>query len=372
MKKTMIHSMWCLFVVIAGIAFMTSCVSDEGDSNSCTAIDSEVAIKFNIGSADAETRATETKQEDGWQAWNENKITRLNLLLFDANGGLIKHLTWNNTYDGSENNQYYTIDIPKIELTRDEVANAEHIYLIANADETTLPDNFEGTEEKLKQKQLTGLNPYEKQNLFTMDAIGTPSDEGHNKVIKFELTRAMAKIRIYIENMDVSQVSCKFMNYADITSLVSESSVAMPDKVLLRRDVDYKIDMQKWEGDRKTKLVFYSYPNDWFDSSNPQPWVDQPIIKERQTYIMIKAPFEDKMYYYKIPVNYRLPDDGDEDKTDTDHYHDLYQLRRNHIYDITVKIDRAGGTDNEPVQLLPLEYQVQDWTGGKGGTMDFN
>ena len=47
-------------------------------------------------------------------------------------------------------------------------------------------------------------------------------------------------------------------------------------------------------------------------------------------------------------------------------YRHLYQLQRNYIYDITVTIDREGGTETKPVtprlyyQVIPFDEETID------------
>ena len=60
--------------------------------------------------------------------------------------------------------------------------------------------------------------------------------------------------------------------------------------------------------------------------------------------------------YYKIPVNYRLPDGS------TNQVESLYKLERNRLYDIRVNIDKAGDTDPHSAVQLNAGYTIQDWS----------
>ena len=130
-----------------------------------------------------------------------------------------------------------------------------------------------------------------------------------------------------------------------------------------------------------SKVVFYSYPNDWFDENKVSEYVDEdgkrngtwviddyvnstPVLSEKETYILLKAPFEGKDYYYKVPVNYTIYKNNDAISfTDEElkEIHDLYRMQRNHIYDITVTIDREGGITEGEAKRPSLQYNVADY-----------
>ena len=52
-----------------------------------------------------------------------------------------------------------------------------------------------------------------------------------------------------------------------------------------------------------------------------------------------------------------MPEKNDDINITFEDYKDLYRIQRNHIYDITVTIDREGGTVSKPV-TPKLYYQV--------------
>ena len=124
-----------------------------------------------------------------------------------------------------------------------------------------------------------------------------------------------------------------------------------------------------------SKVVFYSYPNDWFDESllNENGTfsdediyaIDDLIDEEKQTYILLEAPYGDDSYYYKVPVNFAISKDNDKVSFSKEDIEDLrnnyYRMLRNHIYDITVTIDREGGiTEDEAVKPV-LQYEVMGY-----------
>ena len=111
------------------------------------------------------------------------------------------------------------------------------------------------------------------------------------------------------------------------------------------------------------QLVLYSYVNNWYQTAEDELVGEIPINEEKQTYIILYAPYGDdgKKYYYKVPVNYQLPEDNDDINPD-ESYKNLYRLQRNYIYDITVTIDREGGTEYNPKEVDAMRVIVVPWT----------
>ena len=108
------------------------------------------------------------------------------------------------------------------------------------------------------------------------------------------------------------------------------------------------------------------------DTSGRHALEDDLIDEEKQTYIMLKAPYTDgNTYYYKVPVNFTMADNSDKDGFTAAEIETLrsgyYRINRNCLYDITVTIDRAGGPLTEPVTPR-FHIRVNDWQ--KGG--DYN
>ena len=95
----------------------------------------------------------------------------------------------------------------------------------------------------------------------------------------------------------------------------------------------------------------YSYENDWSTD------------RSKETYVMIRVPLkvpagapEFTYYYYKVPVNFQKPEGPQNDMEK-----DFYRLKRNHLYDIEVFINKLGGTVDNPVELTG-NYVIKDWT----------
>mgnify|MGYP000251942328 FL=1 len=113
--------------------------------------------------------------------------------------------------------------------------------------------------------------------------------------------------------------------------------------------------------------MFYSYANSWIDKTK-NPYAEEPIDVSKQTYILLKAKYNGKDYFYKVPVNKRLYESNDAATTDGipnwANYEPLYRLDRNTIYDVTAKVDREGGSDPENPAELKVLPTVLPWETG--------
>lgn len=55
-------------------------------------------------------------------------------------------------------------------------------------------------------------------------------------------------------------------------------------------------------------FAFYFYPNYWYDPTKKDNMAEEePILFDRQTHVLIKGTYNGQEYFYKVPVNYRLP-----------------------------------------------------------------
>lgn len=98
-------------------------------------------------------------------------------------------------------------------------------------------------------------------------------------------------------------------------------------------------------------FAFYFYPNYWFDLDKATKMHQaEPIIPERQTHVLVKASYQDKEYYYKVPVNFRLPKYSDAHQS-TDHFNSK-------IDDICDRINYTDGADNSALATEMREYII--------------
>ena len=382
MRKMKTNIQYLLLSILAICGMLTSCTEETPLSNaSDNSSPGRVLLSYSVGKS-IQSRAD---TDAGWSDFdfNENKVTRLDLYIFRNNGKLFKHIP--NTsivYDADEtyNNETETTeDDWEIEgLDPEDINDNDQIYLIANCDAAANIETLSG----LQNEVLNGLVCNAKQDKFVMVGAGDDviiASEGNDIIISVNLVRVAAKICLsFARTTNWTDVSYRFVHHATTSALLKESEAnhlatqtslsTSPSEDGLTEITDQTENLYNDEGTQK--LVLYSYANDWYKEGgsyeNPdvngdtmdddQIYKQEPIDETKQTYILLRAPYNGNYYYYKVPVNYRLPINNDE-VFDTEEeweafkesYRHLYQLQRNYIYDITVTIDREGGTETKPV-----------------------
>lgn len=352
-------------IALLGLA-NTSCMSDDIDGTpSC---DYDVVLEYKVGGSATETRAAVTRAgettEDGSDDLNENLINRLDLFVF--NDTLVKSLTLKDV-QGSKNYQHKKLESKQ--LKRSEITG-NTLYLVANLDNIsdikTLDDLKTATINKVAE-----FNHNAKQTSFVMDAKMEESTPIVNGMIhiQFKLKRALAKIRLNVQDDKGKAVlpkdyACQLMHYAADGSILAEGTC---NSNALNTDAAASSKVIAPDVTQDNKAVFYSYANNWIDK-NKDPKVEEPIDVNKQTYILLKAQYNGKDYFYKVPVNKRLYEDNDEATADGKpnwaNYEPLYRLDRNTIYDVTAKVDREGGSDPEHPAELKVLPTVLPWETG--------
>lgn len=331
--------------------------------------------------------------EDGWgdednngtDEWHENIINHIDLFVFNSNNKtLFKHIASSGNLNvDAKSVQTFTQN----ELTYNDVTTGNYIYyMVANCefDDNIVEGTF--TLEDLKKKITPKLTFNDKQTSFAMDGKieDAPTPVNNAVTLSFELERAAVKIRVSVNDESSKSIiqECQFQlfNYVEEgTSVLSEAEAyGETDR---RKSMNALNQYSEMLSFKETQVVFYSYSNDWFDEGRVKEYEDDegnkngnwvidnyvseiPIIDNKQTYILLKAPFEGKDYYYKVPVNYTIYKNNDAISfTDEElkEIHDLYRMQRNHIYDITVTIDREGGITEGEAKQPTLYYQVADY-----------
>lgn len=366
-----------LFLCVLCLAF-ASCAQDE--TTEAVASEGSVRLAFRVVDG-VQTRVTE---EDGWTDWNENLIDRLDLFLFSGDN-LYKHIE--KTGLGVDASSYQDLES---ELTYTEVANGNYTYyMVANCESLA---GFDGTLTKLKEEVTPDLVCNEKQSSFVMDDRIDKEDKDYqdhlivdesNKTatLQFDLSRAAAKIRVSVKDANgdiIEKCSFRLCNYVESgTSVLAEGETYGTDK---RKSMDNDMPIGEVpvyvDENNNKKVVFYSYPNDWFDESKlggsdgartiTDFVKEDPILSELQTYILLRAPFDGVDYYYKVPINKTIYENNDKatfTNDELEEIYDIYRMKRNSIYDITVTIDREGGSISSPA--TPTFYvRINDWNPG--------
>lgn len=371
-----------IFLCVLCMAF-ASCTQDNDVTPQGT--DGKVCLAFRVVDA-VQTRAD---TEAGWDDdWNENKVERVDVFLFNEDGSLYKHIKPSVSVDDAK--EYQELES---ELTYAELTNGRYTYyMVANCASLA---NFSGTLTDLQNAMIgTSLTCNNKQDSFVMDGQGTLTNDETTKTVTltFDLSRAAVKIRVSVVNTSNASIinSCAYrlFNYVETGTSVLAAQEKYGENKRKSMDQDMEADAALiYKSNNEEKVVFYSYPNDWFDEEKLRgktgAWTitdlmkEDPIVTDRQTYILLKAPYESKEYYYKVPVNYATYEKNDAVSFTDDELkeiRDLYRMKRNYIYDVTVKIDREGGPVTDPV--TPAFYVlINDWIQGGDyniGTGEFN
>lgn len=347
-------------IALLGLA-NTSCMSDDMDGTpSC---DYDVVLEYKVGGSATETRAAVTRAEveDGSEDLYENKINRLDLFVFDATGKLVKSLPLTDV-QGSPTKDYQHKKLESDQLKRSEITG-NTLYLVANLDNISGITTLEELKAATINKAAT-FNPKAKQTSFVMDAKMEETKQIENGMIhiKFQLKRALAKIRLNVKDASGNPVApteyaCQLIHYAADGAILAEGTSTSNE---LNTEVAASSKVTVPAVTQDNKAVFYSYANSWMDTSK-DPKEVEPIDDSKQTYILLKAKYKGKDYFYKVPVNKRLFEGNDAATIDWTKFEPLYRLDRNTIYDVTAKVDREGGGTPENPATLYVNPIVSDW-----------
>ena len=287
-----------LHIIIALWAICLACVSCSQDNITQPVSMGDGQVKIVYKGAGTSLSRT---PEDGWDGdWNENAITRVDLFVFNADNTLFRHLDPGDlTTIETEDGEGYTVAETE-QLTYSEATADKKYYMIANCPqlETTMIED-------LSDLQAVMINPdldcdaYQSGG-FVMDDEGDFTTIGELSTLTFNLERAAVKIRLSVFGADGK------------TSIIDQCSFRL-----------------------------YNYVSDG-------------------TYVMIEH--EDS--YYKVPVNFSIANDNDKYFENTEeekaYIKDIrdkyYRIKRNHIYDIKVKIDMETHKETE------WEILVEPWS----------
>lgn len=359
-------------IALLGLA-NTSCMSD--DIESTAACDYSVVLEYKVGGSATETRAAVTRAETtevGNEDLNENKINRLDLFVFDATGKLVKSLPLTDaSVQGSPTTEYKHKKLESNQLKHSEITG-NTLYLVANLDNISGITTLDELKAATINKAAT-FNPKAKQTSFVMDAKMEETKQIVNGTIhiQFQLKRALAKIRLNVKDASGNTVApteyaCQLMHYAADGAIIAEGT-STNNALNTEAAASSKVTAPAVTQDNKA--VFYSYANSWIDKDK-KPYEEEPIDVSKQTYILLKAKFNNKDYFYKVPVNKRLYESNDAATTVWSQFEPLYRLDRNTIYDVTAKVDREGGSDPEHPAELKVLPTVLPWETGANYTFN--
>lgn len=358
-------------IALLGLA-NTSCMSD--DIESTAACDYSVVLEYKVGGSATETRAAVTRAETevGNEILNENQINRLDLFVFKPDGSRVKQVTFNSAdvKGSSPTTEYRHKELTSNDLTRSDI-DGNVLYLVANLDNWGNINNLADLQ-KATINQATTFQYNQKQSAFVMDAKMLERKVTAGKIhLKFQLKRALAKIRLNVQDdkgvtVAPTEYACQLMHYAADGAILAEGT-STNNALNTEAAASSKVTASAVTQDNKA--VFYSYANSWIDK-NKNPYAEEPIDVSKQTYILLKAKYNGKDYFYKVPVNKRLFEGNDAATIDWAKYEPLYRLDRNTIYDVTAKVDREGGSDPEHPAELNVLPTVLPWETGANYTFN--
>lgn len=312
--------------------------------------------------------------EAGWDnGWNENKVTRIDLFVFnnDADKTLFKHVSSTEIPEFEEVEKAQTEQtFEQDKLTYNDIVSGSYTYyMVANCPSLDVINETDFTLDDLKEKLTPNLTFNKPQTSFAMDGMieNIPSPTDNTITLSFKLERAAAKIRLSVFGVNdesiIDECSFRLHNYvSDGTYVLTESEKYCINTSQLHQDMPQ---YQDWNStstlryhdteENIDKAIFYSYPNDWFDESllnedgtfiaeDGDTYAKDDLIDEaRQTYIVV----EYKKNTYKVPVNFSIANDNDRtfanDEEEIAYIKEIrdkyYRIKRNHIYDIKATID---------------------------------
>lgn len=160
------------------------------------------------------------------------------------------------------------------------------------------------------------------------DNYSAPSEIRMN-LARYNAHWAIDNIKLYASKIrEISEY--KVQNYTNGYTLfnVDETDKSTETEIRNKADVAYtntgfsllSEHPETLKDAENNSFAFYFYPNYWFDEKKKTNMArEEPIIYGRQTHVLVKASYQDKQYYYKVPVNYRLPKYSDAHQS-TDHF----------------------------------------------------
>lgn len=368
MKKIYKNRLLIIFSIV--FVGLYACMKDE--CYECDKMDLPESLSMSISLSSSQklraTRALPTEAGDHDGTFNENKVETLDLFFYQDNR-LECHVAPTAMTMSEVNETNKNIIIP---ITDDLKAlmNADNtvydIYVVANnaADLTALTTGSPLSELQavlFSSAEFVDKGGAEAQTNFVMDGKLSGKDIKSNPDLgKVDLKRVASKIRLRIVEIDATEAGYTFDENAGAQARLVHflnQSTLLQDGVTSET---FPADESGWETtawrninteltgelDGKTTVApFYAYANDW------------NVDVGRETFLELKVPFVKdgimKEYFYRVPITPITSDDADA----TPH---LRKLERNFLYDIAVKINDIGASDDKPVQLEG-NYVITDW-----------
>lgn len=323
MKKTK-HILYTLFAAL-GVFVLASCMSDNIDDCDCFDDNGKLSFQIAVPKSKVVTRAIENG------VGNENFISSLRLYFFNG-----ETMAYNTQVTGriTENTD---ILLP-VEAVNEGlfVGNVSYtVYAVVNLDDDLTGRTLTQFKEHIVNKAIGTTTSGD----FVMWAKVTPSanlklKSADNRIGNFELKRAAVKIRMKLSAFNLNgyaagQPTIVLNNITDRSFLEKDE---VPAGVVFSNSAETALNF----GD--TSDPFYSYPNFWEDNA------------DNATHILLKVPLTKsgqttaKDYFYKVSLN------GDNTS-----------ILANHLYEVTVTVNKPGSLDPENPAPIDAFFSVKDW-----------
>ncbi|WP_110312437.1 fimbrial tip adhesin FimD [Dysgonomonas alginatilytica] len=351
MKYNNIH---IIRFAILMLLVLVSCAQDEEIDDPRITKGNAIMLKFTW----PESQSTRSTAENGDDNLNENKITTLDVFIYQQNGDACiyyQHIVPSPALTGV--GSYSKI----LDITQESFAlNVNHsIYIVANYTGTIPSGGISLT--ALKALSVSALDTDKKQDSFIMDGTSNMVLNNGiivNKEIPVTLKRAAAKIRVsmtYLNGLALTtgaNITKRVMKYATNSSLIETGNAVTPSLLSMTGFTN-----QNSGAGNTSSIIAYSYANDWNTTVANETYM---IVNVPVTVSGINYPNN----YYRVPVNYRLADNDNANPTpETEAARQaLYKLERNRLYDITAVIDKLGSTTPTTAVELTSNFTIQDWT----------
>ncbi|MDE6268092.1 MAG: hypothetical protein K2M04_03315 [Muribaculaceae bacterium] len=418
-----------LIYIVLSLALLASSCSDSPISGDPDDVDniSGLAISYVTDYYGAGLSRTPSEETLCWSDWNEKIVTDLDFYLLDADGKIT--FRYNTNEETDECGVPHTIlefkedGTSPIGLTFEMLNEASRIAIVANYPVTgeVIGSRFDDVYAQI----LTGLIPDKMQDYFVMAGyFDLPDQISRYTNIMIPIRRIAAKIRLTLKNPDgtyvpaqnFTSILCRYVTTARIPAeplmpeflssavaspiAIYPAAQAEPEGPCAGADWQYPDDLiDAHDLVRDGGHVYYSYPADWIDYTKVTNSCIRtgntghndsdhnnglryeitdlddtpPILAEREVFLIIKAAYMGKQYFYKVPVNYRVSDINDQQCFSRDdltgNVFALYRLQRNHFYDIVALIDREGAPT--PQQAIDPLFILNVAPLTHGGTFDY-
>lgn len=374
------------------------------------AIELNLSLKNALGGL-AATKGIGTEPGDydddsyGVDPLNENKIDKIDLFIFDATTKTLirsfentKINRLNPNADPTVANSYKVrVLVPMAEVNALEGKSVQIVVIVNSKDNILTGVTDLASLESKFQSNANELDKTTAQTNFLMDgSISTVTiNWGANALFtvseSVKLYRALSKVRLRIAKIAVfdysnggnteyevvpvgnvagaaPDIGTRLFHYSEEGSVITSSTPHIPTtwknteyRATIWASMVGQLNPERPDGKYLMHFPFYAYENNWSDDLNKESYLFtrirlRPKFKEDGV-----TPNTDDLghyYYYRFPVNYRLPMDGvTADK--------INRLERNHLYDIVSKITELGSIDEGDPIVLSSYVAIQPWITGE-------